>query len=60
MIPASKFGAAEEAQEALVLTDEEKKIEEEIFVCIFKASFKDLWMKVLLQFESFLNEHTML
>ena len=36
MIPASKFGAAEEAQEALVLTDEEKKIEEEIFVCIFK------------------------
>lgn len=38
MIPASKFGAAEEAQEALVLTDEEKKIEEEIFVCIFSTA----------------------
>jgi len=30
MIPASKFGAMEEEQEDLVLTDEEKKIEEQI------------------------------
>lgn len=34
MIPAAKFGAAEEAQEALVLTDEEKKIEQQIFVSL--------------------------
>ena len=32
MIPASKFGSTEEAQEELVLTDEEKKIEEQINV----------------------------
>ena len=35
MIQASKFGAAEEVQEALVLTDEEKKIEEQIIVSHF-------------------------
>ena len=34
MIPASKFGAMEEEQEDLVLTDEEKKIEEQIIVSV--------------------------
>ena len=41
MIPASKFGAMEEDQEELVLTDEEKKIEEQIIVSVltFKYMF---------------------
>ena len=34
MIAAAKFGAADEAKEALVLTDDEKKIEQAIFVSI--------------------------
>ena len=39
MIQASKYGAAEEVKEALVLTDDEKKIEKAIFVSAVRLAF---------------------
>ncbi len=42
MIQASKYGAAEEVKEALVLTDDEKKIEKAIFVSAVRLAFLDV------------------